>query len=418
MASQYARIVRQRAFSLLLGPKPPSRLAGVGFAVVGVALITAVIRPLREITPAVSTGVLYLLVVLVASAVWGLWLGLATSVLSTVAFNFFHLPPTGRLTIADERDWVALGVFLVAALVASSIADMARARTREADLRRREADLSAELARLLLGGPTVVGALPAAAQRVAEALGLASTEIDLEETAPREGETALPIVAGEARVGTLRVPADLGADARQRLVDRVVPSLAALLAAALERERLHAEVLETQALRRSDEVKTAVLRSVSHDLRTPLTAITTGAEALSAPAVCDEDREQLAAAIGAEVARLTDLIDKLLDLSRLESGAAQPREDWCSVDELIAGALKAQRAADDRFQVSILGELPLIRGDAAQLERALSNLLDNAGRYGGGRPRLVRAPRGGDWGVDRVVDHGPGLPVRGVGRGF
>jgi two-component system sensor histidine kinase KdpD len=95
--------------------------------------------------------VLYLLAVLLVSTVWGFWLGLATSVAAALAFNFFHIPPTGRFTIADPQNWVALGVFLVAAAVASRLSDLAARRAREAERRRREADLAAELARLLLG---------------------------------------------------------------------------------------------------------------------------------------------------------------------------------------------------------------------------------------------------------------------------
>src|SRR6185312_7330250 len=163
-----------------------------------------------------------------------------------------------------------------------------------------------------------------------------------------------------------------------------------------ERERLQAEVLETQALRRSDEIKTAVLRSFSHDLRTPLTAIATAAEALAGPRLSAEDREQLAAAVTAEVARLTGLVDKLLDLSKLQSGFAVPHTDWLSVEELVAGAVAAQAQDADAFRISILGEVPLIRGDAVQLERALANLLENAARYSAPEPVLVRVRRMGD----------------------
>jgi two-component system, OmpR family, sensor histidine kinase KdpD len=400
--------VRTRASSLLLGPRQPSQLAGVVVALLGVAAITALILPLRQVTPVVATGVLYLVVVLLVSVVWGVWLGLATSVVSALAFNYFHLPPTGRLTIAHTENVVALIVFFVAAVVASSLADLVRARTQQAELRRREADLTAELARLLLGVPTLEEALPAAGQRLAQALELRAAEIHLGETDPDARQAAFALVEADRRVGTLVVSLPLSDDVRQRLEHRVVPSLAALLGAGLERERLQAEVLETKALRRSDEIKTAVLRSVSHDLRTPLTAIATAAEALSGP-LDSEDRTQLAAAVTAEVGRLTALVDKLLDLSKLQSGFAQPRMDWVSVEELVAGAIASQARSADAFRVSIQGELPLIRGDAAQLERALANLLENAVRYSAPEPVLVRVRRMGERVMIRVVDRGPGL---------
>ncbi len=117
-----------------------------------VALVTALIYGLRELVPVVSTGVVYMLAVLFVSSFWGLWLGLLTALLSAAAFNFFHIPPTGRFTIADGENWVALAVFFVAAMVISGLAGAARARAEEAETRRREADLTAEMARLLLGG--------------------------------------------------------------------------------------------------------------------------------------------------------------------------------------------------------------------------------------------------------------------------
>jgi len=147
---------------------------------------------------------------------------------------------------------------------------------------------------------------------------------------------------------------------------------------------------------------------VSHDLRTPLTAITTAAEALSGP-LDSEDRQQLAAAVSAEVARLTALVDKLLDLSKLQSGSAQPRTDWVSVEELVTTAIAEQPQGAEAFRVSIHGEIPLIRGDAAQLERALGNLLENAVRYSAPEPVLVRIRRMGRRVMIRVVDRGPGL---------
>src|SRR3954452_12882792 len=104
--------MRPRARRLFLRPEPPPAAAGLLVAVLAVAAITALIFPLREISPAESNGVAYLVAVLLVSTIWGLRLGLLTSVVSAAAFNYFHLPPTGRFTIADSRHWVALGIFL------------------------------------------------------------------------------------------------------------------------------------------------------------------------------------------------------------------------------------------------------------------------------------------------------------------
>src|ERR1700761_5017877 len=137
-----------RPFGFLLAAAPPSRRMGLFAAIAAMAACTLLVYPLKQIAPVVSLGVVYLLAVLVVSAVWGAWLGAFTAVLSAAAFNFFHLPPVGRFTISSSENWVALIAFVVAAGLASSIAEVTRARAREAEERRREADLAAEMARL------------------------------------------------------------------------------------------------------------------------------------------------------------------------------------------------------------------------------------------------------------------------------
>ena len=155
-----------RSFGFLIARNPPSRTAGVLTAAVLVALCTLVVYALDGVAPAVSLSVVYLPAVLLVSITWGGWLGLLTGVASAVAFDFFHVPPVGRLSVNDSRIWVALAAFMVVSAVASSIGEIARARTRDAEDRRLEADLAAELARLLLSGNSVAEALPTVAARV------------------------------------------------------------------------------------------------------------------------------------------------------------------------------------------------------------------------------------------------------------
>src|SRR6202161_605212 len=120
-----------RPFGFLLAAAPPSRRVGLIVAIRAGALCTLLIYPLKQIAPVVSLGVVYLLAVLVVSAIWGAWLGVLTAVLRAAAVNFFHLPPVGRFTISSSENWVALIAFLVAAALASSVAEVTRARTRE-----------------------------------------------------------------------------------------------------------------------------------------------------------------------------------------------------------------------------------------------------------------------------------------------
>lgn len=378
------------------------RLVGVVVAAASLGLTTLLLYPLSEIAPAVSLGVLYLLAVLLVSTGWGFWLGLGTSIAAALAFNFFHIPPTGRFTIADAENWVALVVFLVAAAVASRLSDLAASRAREAERRRREADLAAELARLLLGAPEPRAALPRAAKRIADALEVDAAAVVFERVSGGERQAAIPL----GDVGTLLVPTD----AEQAARERIAPALEPLLIAAVEREALMREVVETDALRRSDEIKTAVLRSVSHDLRSPLTAIRAMGEALGSSALEPSERAELGEAITAESERLSRLVDQLIELARLQAGTAEPRRDWCSLEEVVRAAVEDTGAAD-MVRLVIDRDLPLVRADAAQLQRALANLIENALRYGADAPVSVRARASGGRVLVRVVDQGPGVPL-------
>jgi two-component system sensor histidine kinase KdpD len=285
-----------------------SPAAGLLVAVVCVALATALVYPLRIVAPPVSAGVVYMLAVLVVSTYWGLWPGLFASVAGALAFNFFHLPPEGTLDVAKGENWVALALFLVVALIASSVAEQSRARARA--------------------------------------------------------------------------------------------------------------TIEAESLRRSDEAKTTLLRAVSHDLRSPLTAIVAAADALGAERISAADRVALAAAVADEAARLSRLIDKLLDLSRLEAGQARPNADWCAIDEVVTAAIDELGARGERVRVAIEDGLPFVRADAAQLERAVANLVENALRFSPGEPVVVQAHRAGKQLLVRVVDHGPGIPAPELDRVF
>jgi two-component system sensor histidine kinase KdpD len=387
-------------------------------AAIAVVLCTLIIYPLKRVAPVISLGVVYLLAVLVVSATWGMWLGILTAILSAAAFNFFHLPPTGRFTIRDSSNWVALIAFLIAAALASSIAEIARTRSREADERRREANLAAEMARLLLRGNSLADSLPTAAARLAQALGLSSARVDLGVVDGDERHVAFALRDGTLRLGTLVIPSDTPESGLRRLQERVVPALEALLSAALEREELQGEVVETAALRRADTVKTALLRSVSHDLRSPLTAISTAGEALASLSLSDEERGEMASVIQEESRRLSHLVDNLLDLSRLEAGAAEPRREWTSVEELIRSALLELGSWPSEFTLSIDRDLPFISADPAQLARAFVNVLENARRHSAGHPVSIRAREVNGRVIVRVVDRGPGIPPAQLERVF
>jgi two-component system sensor histidine kinase KdpD len=411
-------VIRHHYLQFLLRPEPPSRRVGVVAGALAVAVSTLLVYPLKHVAPVVSLGVVYMLAVLVVAAIWGSGLGALTALASALAFNFFHLPSVGRFTIRHSQDWVALIAFLIAAGLASSVAELGRTRAREADERRREADLAAEMARLLLRGGHLSDTLPTVAARLAQALELPSSDIELSDVAGDGNHVAFPLNEAGKRLGTLLVPPSTPVEALNRVKVRVVPALEALLSAALERERLQGAVVETAALRRADVVKTALLRAVSHDLRSPLTAIRAAGEAVASASLSQGEREELASVVQEESRRLSKLVENLLDLSRLEAGAATPRREWISLEEIIRVALDELNCASREFTLSIADDLPLIQADGVQLERAFVNVLENARQHAGGHTVLVRArARGGRVHV-RVIDRGPGIAPAQLERVF
>jgi two-component system sensor histidine kinase KdpD len=192
----------------------------------------------------------------------------------------------------------------------------------------------------------------------------------------------------------------------------VLPALASLLAVALDRERLAGEALDAEALRRADAIKTAVLRSVSHDLRTPLMAISTSAGALARDdlEIDDDGRADLLLTILAASERLDRLVANLLDLSRLQAGAAEPERHLVSVDELVAGALEELGPAGVAVEVSLPDEHASVLVDPHQVQRALVNLIENALKYSPPHePVRVQATETQAEAAIRVIDHGPGV---------
>lgn len=388
----------------MLGPRqqPPAAWLGVLTAALLIAVVTLVVLPLRNHAPAAALGVAYLLVVLVVSVLWRAWVGLVAALGCAVAFNFFHLPPTGTFAIEDGGNVTALVAFLVVAMAVIAVAQLAQRRALEAERRRAEADLAAQAARVLLGEGDLHEGLALVSERLAGALALPSAAVVV--GAPPAPDPRREAVAlGDA--GWLVVPGGLPQALRTELRERIAPALAPVLAAALERARLQGEVVETAALRQSDVAKTAVLRAVSHDLRSPLTAIVTAGEALRSPTLDGAERAELADVVVSEGSRLSRLIEKLLDLSRLQAGTGRRRVEPISLEEVLHAAADE---VDGRFELSV-GELPPVRADAAQLERAFANLLENAARYSHGQPVKVRARALHNRVVVRVVDRGPGI---------
>jgi two-component system sensor histidine kinase KdpD len=207
-------------------------------------------------------------------------------------------------------------------------------------------------------------------------------------------------------VAELARAAAVEAEHRREEADRALDELAARTR---ERDRMQAEAVEAEALRRSDELKTVLLRAISHDLRTPLTSIIAGGSALSSPTLTAEERAELSEGIVVEGTRLSRLVENLLDMSRLEAGRAEPHPEPADLAEILDAARRGL-AAPEAVRLAVDSDLPLVDADSAQLERAFANLIENALRYSDGRPVSVVSRSVAGNIVVRVVDQGPGIP--------
>jgi two-component system, OmpR family, sensor histidine kinase KdpD len=335
--------------------------------IVVLAAATGIVYALRPVAPTLSLGVVYTPAVLIVAALYGMAYGIGAAIASMLAFNFFFLAPVHTLTLADGRNWAALAVYVVSAVIASQLAAQARRRAAEAGQRERESALLAD--------------------------------------------TAAELLHRDASVDEIRARSDIvleGADERART--RFEAALAALLEVAEEREQLEEQAREAEALRRSDAVKTTIIQSVSHDFRTPLATMTAALGGLSSTEVelSSEDRAELFEALGSELARLTRLVENLLDLSRLQADAAVPHTELWDVGDLVM--LAVDEVGRGSVEVHVGEDLPAARVDATQVQRALVNLIENALKFSpAGAPVSVSA-RESDGGLTiEVDDRGEGI---------
>ncbi|GAA3208776.1 DUF4118 domain-containing protein [Dactylosporangium siamense] len=259
-----------RLMALLLSQKRPPIEVGLITAMVLIAVQTVALLPFRGVSGEDVRSVAYLCGVLVISSMWGAWLGVLTAVASAIAFNYFYVAPFWSLNLTTRHDLQTVTVFIVAGLFTTFVANLARSRAVEASERRQEADLAAELAHRMLRADDLRSALGPASQRLAEAFELRSAAIRLQAVPGDEQWAAFPLLDGATPLGTLLIPADAPDRTRERLRQRVVPSLESLLGAAREREEI------TDSLTRAREEATG-LAAEQVSLRRVATLVAHGA---------------------------------------------------------------------------------------------------------------------------------------------
>lgn len=383
-----------------------------------------------------TIGSIYLVAVL-GLAAWGGWtVGATASVAAMLCFNYFFLPPTGTLTIAEPANWVALISFLIASTFASRLVATARREAEEAQRRRQEVEILYELSFALFAVSQRPGVLGEAAARTLRAIGADSGALLLGEAGPGEAASAVgePVELAEAALreareshrlveqgGLVYMPLEVGGTFHGVLVARgtaaprtVLEPAGRLLGLAVERERLLAEAAHLEAVRESDTLKTSLLRAVSHDLRTPLTTIRLEIESLDRQLEGQPQARASLRGLSLEAERLARRIDNLLSLARLEAGVARPHPEPVPPASLFRAAREslALILAGRPVEALVDPRCPDLWTDPSLALEALVNLLENAARAAPpDRPLEIAAGPGPEGVWIEVRDRGPGLPA-------
>ncbi len=391
-------------------------LTRLGFRTVACALIVPAVvffykhGPHANVTTIALT---FLLAVLVVSANWGFWYAAFVALLSTLAFNFFFLPPFGTFTIADPQNWAALFAFLATAMIAGQLSERARRETMRANQRRREIEHLYAFSQRLLTLESVPELLNLAPRHIVETFGgkgaalFVSDRTDvyrsdpdtreieaerLQSVAARgepviESENALayiPLRLGVKSVGSIGIS---GTSLSHESLD----ALSTLVAIAIERTRAIENVGKAEAARENEKLRSAILDSVAHEFRTPLTAIKASATSLLSGGLDGPQQNELLTVINEESDRMNHLVEEATQMARLESKQVE-----------------LHLTPHDKFDTR--AELPLVEFDVELIVNVLQQLLENAAKYSPPEsPIHISVENTGAELVVSVADRGPGI---------
>jgi len=443
---------------------------GVLTAAAGVALTSLLIAWLRSELEIPNVSMLYLPVVLAIGIVFGRASAIVAALCSFLAYNYFFVSPVSTLFVANPQEWLELLVLLLTAVVTGQLAATMRSRASEAETREREIAALYECNRILDGDEPLEQRLTAVVGHLARFYAAMGCEVllpdqtgqlrvrglsgssaegnnDAEEasvwafehgspsTSNRRLTTrrwirlvrpsplgrsealnviCVPISIGDRQLGVLRMVDPSSARPSGPREMRHLLASAGLIAQAVERDRLAAEALEAEVLRRADQAKSVLLASVSHDLRTPLASIKASVTSLLDDAVTwpADVQQELLRGVDEETDRLTRFVSQLLDLSRLESGAVQPRMDWHSVEEILGGVVDRLDASGERVELEPIDSEMLAYVDYVMVEQIITNVVENAIKYSP-LDTPIRISTSLDDGllVVDVIDQGPGIPA-------
>ena len=453
-----------------------ARRYGVALTLASTALLTAVLAPFHDAIGLLNAGLLFLLLTLVISGTWGRTVGLFAAVVTNLALNFFFVEPLHTFTVQDPENIIALFVFLGVSVIGSSLLSAAQAEAERARHRDAETQVLLRLSRALIGQTDphealtslcaeVVAAFRAPGAAVLSASGgwsvlayaggpdagrvttatdrmmaeRAVTSGNVERTGntgfgtPRKvrivggagqprvadmdrGVAFVPLQIGDRVFGVLRLDGPIGETAFVDAPERLLSAFASEAALAVQRVELASAAAHAEALKQADEMKTALMTSISHDLKTPLAGIKTSVSSLLDESMIwsDDDRRAFLETIDSQADRLNRVISDILDLNRIESGAIAPALGPVDVRDLFDDVRDRVRIVLDGRDLRIDAAPGLVaEADASLMSQALVNLVENAIKYSTpGGAITMRARRAGDVIAMSVEDEGPGIAAQ------
>lgn len=405
--------------------------AALGIVFVLTLFYRMVLPKVNQTTVALS----FLLAILAVSAVWGMAVSAFMSLAAMVAFNYFFLPPVGTLTVADPQNWVALFAFLVTAIVGSQLSGRIRKEADAANRRRREIEKLYAFSQKLLGEGNVIQLLNAIPNHMVEAFeagaaslfladkskfyrsGLGVLQLDEEKmktTYSRdepavdadEGICFAPIRLGLRPIGSFGISGSL-------LSRQTLEAVGTLVGIAIERARAIEQLGRTEADRQGERLKSALLDSITHDFRTPLTSIKASVTSLLSGRKPEAaQQKELLTVINEECDRLNRLVEEAAEMARLEAGEFELDLASVPIQQIIEAALANCRNAlgGREVRVRIASGLPPVRADVKRAMQVLVQLLDNANLYSPKeRPIVITAEANGNSVLTSVADQGPGI---------
>ncbi len=403
-------------------------------AAAAVAIIGLAYHVLFRVNPT-TAALTFLLGVLAVSAQWGLRPAIFMAVLATLDFNYYFLPPIGTFTIADPQNWVALFAFLVTAVVASQLSERARREAEHANERRAETERLYKFSQQLLLDENVSALLNAIPRYVVECFGVGAAAIslvsrpdiyrsDTERSVLRAHDLQLVAMRGEPQINSesrvvivplrmgLRVVGSLGISGVV-LSRETLDAMSSLIAISIERAGAVETLSKAEAARESEQLRSALLDSVTHEFRTPLTAIKASATSLlSTPTMNDAQRTELLTVIDEESDRLNRLVGEASEMAQLDAHQVELHLGSHRIQEAIEDALEKSKGvlSSHPVTVSLPDNLPAVRMDVARISEALGQLIENAAKYSPpGTAIHITGEAKGRMVMTSVADLGPGI---------